>query len=354
MSNSSEKPLLALTMGDPSGVGPEVIAGIWNDPIVHEVCRPVVLGDPGIMQRAIELKQTAASVEVIGEFEAGADKTSSECMPCLSCTEIDLSSMEPGIVTRETGLAAYDAIIVATELAKSGRADGLVTAPINKTGLRAAGKDYPGHTELLAELCGVSEFAMMLYLPQRYLPKTNNGLGVVHVTLHTSVRDAVNSITIEAILEKCRLADQAARAYGAASPKVGVAALNPHGGEGGLFGNEEIRLIEPAVVQAQAKGVHAIGPLPADTLMVRASQGEFDIVVAMLHDQGHIALKLLGMHSAVNVTLGLPIVRTSVAHGTAGDLAWRGIAETSGMVSAIEAAASLSQRRKDQLAQALG
>ena len=223
MSNSSEKPLLALTMGDPSGVGPEVIAGIWNDPIVHEVCRPVVLGDPGIMQRAIDLKQATASVEVIGEFEAGADKTSSECMPCLSCTEIDLSNMEPGIVTRETGLAAYDAIIVATELAKSGRADGLVTAPINKTGLRAAGKDYPGHTELLAELCGVSEFAMMLYLPQRYLPKTNNGLGVVHVTLHTSVRDAVNSITIEAILEKCRLADQAARAM--AQPALRLAWL---------------------------------------------------------------------------------------------------------------------------------
>lgn len=339
------KPTLALTMGDPTGVGPEVIAGVWDNPLVHEVCRPVVLGDPIIMQRALTLKEKSAKLQAIDQYAEGPSITSPQLMPCLSCSEQDLTNIVPGLVTAESGLAAYETIVAASKLALQKKCDGIVTAPISKAGLHAAGKPYPGHTELLAELCGVEEFAMMLYLPPRLAPKTRHGLGVVHVTLHMSVRDAIEALCPEAILEKCRLANNAARAYGAESPRIGVAALNPHGGEGGLFGNEESRLIEPAVLQAQAEGIHAIGPLPADTLMVRAAEGEFDVVVAMIHDQGHIALKLMGMHGAVNVTLGLPIIRTSVAHGTAGDLAWKGIAETSGMIAAIEAAASLAVRK---------
>jgi 4-hydroxythreonine-4-phosphate dehydrogenase len=192
-------------------------------------------------------------------------------------------------------------------------------------------------------MCGVRDFAMMLYLPPAIVPTCPHGLGVVHVTLHMALREVFANLTTLAILEKIRLAHNALAAFGADPPRIAVAALNPHAGEEGLFGDEESKIIAPAVEKARAEGIEIFGPLPTDTLMVRAREGEFDAVVAMYHDQGHIALKLLGMHGAVNMTLGLPIIRTSVAHGTAFDRAWQGTAETSGMVSAIETAAMLSK-----------
>jgi 4-phospho-D-threonate 3-dehydrogenase / 4-phospho-D-erythronate 3-dehydrogenase len=198
----------------------------------------------------------------------------------------------------------------------------------------------------LAEMCGVRDFAMMLYLPPALVPLCPHGLGVVHVTLHMALRDVFANLTSAGVLEKIHLAHNALAAFGAKSPRIAVAALNPHAGEHGLFGDEETRIIAPAVEQAHAAGIQVTGPLPTDTLMVRARDGEFDAVVAMYHDQGHIALKLLGMHGAVNVTLGLPIIRTSVAHGTAFDRAWQGTAETSGMVAAIETAAALARREE--------
>lgn len=264
------------------------------------------------------------------------------CLDTLSDGPLDFT---PGEVNAGTGRAAYDAVVAATRSAQTEGCDAIVTAPLSKAALHAAGQQYPGHTELLAELCGVRDFAMMLYLPPSIASDTRAGLGVVHVTLHTSLRNAVDTLDTQGVLEKCRLAHEAATAYGAPEPRIGVAALNPHGGEEGLFGDEEARIIRPAVEQAREAGIDATGPWPVDTLMVRARSGEFDAVVAMYHDQGHIALKLLGMHGAVNVTLGLPIVRTSVAHGTAADLAWKGVAETSGMIAATEAAASLARRR---------
>jgi 4-hydroxythreonine-4-phosphate dehydrogenase len=279
--------------------------------------------------------------------EDGFARTSPGLMPCVE-GPLPCPDPTPGVVDAATGRVAFEAIRGAAQLALRGGCEALVTAPISKAALHVAGLPYPGHTELLAELCGVRDFAMMLYLPQRLAPRTRAGLGVVHVTLHASVRQAIDAITTDAVVQKCHLAHEAARAYGVAAPRVGVAALNPHAGEGGLFGDEEARVIAPAVSQARAAGIDATGPHPADTLMHRAAAGEFDVVVAMLHDQGHIALKLLGMHGAVNVTLGLPIVRTSVAHGTAADLAWKGVAETSGMLAAIESAASLSLLKSRQ------
>ncbi len=339
-------PRLAITMGDPTGVGPEVIAAVWGDERVWQAGRPVVYGDPETMRRAVELRGTDASVREVSAEVDPFQETSEEEMLVVRCGKEDLSGLKPGVVDANAGRAAYQAIVAATRLALSGGCDGVVTAPISKGALHAAGQNYPGHTELLAELCGIEDFAMMLYLPQRLAPKTRAGLGVVHVTLHTAVRDAIDALTPNRVFEKCQLAHDAAKAYGVSQPRVGVAALNPHAGEEGLFGDEEARIIRPGVERALEAGINATGPLPADTLMVRAANGEFDIVVAMLHDQGHIALKLLGMHGAVNVTLGLPIVRTSVAHGTAPDLAWKGLAETSGMVAAIESAAKLSLRKK--------
>lgn len=345
MSSAAEPPRLAVTMGDPTGVGPEVIAAVWGDPRVGRAARLVVYGDPEAMRRAAALRAPGVVVREAGLDVNAFDEARPGEMLVVRCCEGSFAADDSSIEQAQAGRAAYEAIVSATRLALAGECDGIVTAPISKAALHAAGLEYPGHTELLAELCGVDDFAMMLYLPWDYVPKSKAGLGVVHVTLHAAVRDALDALTPDGVFEKCRLAHAAARAYGVAAPRIGVAAVNPHGGEGGLFGDEESRVVRPGVERALADGIDAVGPLPADTLMVRAYAGEFDAVVAMLHDQGHIALKLLGMHGAVNVTLGLPIIRTSVAHGTAPDLAWRGVAETSGMIAAIETAARLACRR---------
>ncbi|MEO0531110.1 MAG: 4-hydroxythreonine-4-phosphate dehydrogenase PdxA, partial [Planctomycetota bacterium] len=320
-------PRIALTMGDPSGVGPEVIAAVWADPQVWQVCRPVVIGGAEILSAAAALRGFAGVVEQAGSLTGAFEVANPTRMPCVGGNQLTLADFTPGTVSAATGEAAFQAVTQATELALAHEIDAIVTAPLSKAGLHAAGRDYPGHTELLAEMCGVSDFAMMLYLPPTLAPQTIAGLGVVHVTLHTSLRNAIETLSVEGIVEKCQLAHDAAIAYGVAKPRIGVAALNPHAGEGGLFGDEELRLIAPAIEIARDKGINATGPHSVDTLMGRAVGGEFDAVVAMYHDQGHIALKLLGMHGAVNITLGLPIVRTSVAHGTAPDKAWKDTAE---------------------------
>jgi 4-hydroxythreonine-4-phosphate dehydrogenase len=252
-----------------------------------------------------------------------------------------------GSVDARAGEAAYRAVRFATELAIERKIDGLVTAPLSKSALHEAGHKYPGHTELLAEMCDVREFAMMLYLPPDEPARSPFGLGVAHVTLHQSLRSVFDDLTPNAIVSKCRLASSVMRRLGAEQPRIAVCALNPHAGEDGLFGDEEQTIIAPAVAEARLEDIDVSGPFPTDTLMLRARDGEFDAVVAMYHDQGHIALKLLGMHAAVNITLGLPIVRTSVAHGTAFDRAWQGTARSEGMVAAILTAAKLARRRDD-------
>ena len=329
-------------MGDPAGVGPEVIAGCWPSNRVHDAARLVVLGDLGMMQKAIKLRGVDLRVTPVDSLDHAWQLSDVRTMPCLPRGTNDLRNVPLGQVSAAGGEAAYQSVVQATKLAIAGEVDAVVTAPLNKAALHAAGHFYPGHTELLAEMCGVRDFAMMLYLPPALAPQCPHGLGVVHVTLHMALRDVFDNLTTAAVLEKIHLAHNAFAAFGASPPRIAVAALNPHAGEHGLFGDEESRVIAPAVEQARAAGIQVTGPLPTDTLMVRARDGEFDAVVAMYHDQGHIALKLLGMHGAVNVTLGLPIVRTSVAHGTAFDRAWQGTAETSGMVAAIETAAALA------------
>jgi 4-hydroxythreonine-4-phosphate dehydrogenase len=249
-------------------------------------------------------------------------------------------------VDARSGEAAFRAVQLAARLALDGEIGGIVTAPLSKAALHAAGHPYPGHTELLAEICGVSDFAMMLYLPPGEAVRSPHGLGVAHVTLHQSLRSVFDNLTLDAIVAKCRLADRVMRRLGVDRPRLAVCALNPHAGEDGLFGDEERAIIAPAVEVARRDGLNVTGPIPTDTLMLRARDGEFDAVVAMYHDQGHIALKLLGMHAAVNITLGLPIVRTSVAHGTAFDRAWQGTARSDGMVAAILTAAKLSLATK--------
>jgi 4-hydroxythreonine-4-phosphate dehydrogenase len=339
------RPLIAITQGDPAGVGPEIIVGAWPEPVIHQWCRPLVVGHPEIIRHAVELRQ--GDLKVVPIDSPDQAEPSPGIIPCIPCGTDEALEVEPGQVDPRAGQAAYDAVVAAAQLALDGQVDAITTAPLNKEALRRAGHDYPGHTELLAELCDVSDFAMMLYLGPDASLGGPNGLAVVHVTLHTSLRSALNELSEDAILAKARLADRFMARLTGIRPRIGVCALNPHGGEGGLFGSEERTLIVPAIRRGLAEGLRLEGPLPADALMVQARSGRFDALVAMYHDQGHIALKLLGMHRAVNVTLGLPIVRTSVAHGTAFDIAWRGRAETGSMIEALRVAARLAVKQAE-------
>ena len=249
------------------------------------------------------------------------------------------------MIDGRAGRGAYDYLVAATRAALAGEIDAITTAPLNKAALHAGGIDFPGHTEILAHECGVAEFAMMLYLPPGPEVRSPHGLGVAHVTLHTSIRSVPGLLTTDRIRETIELIDRFMRRIGCPAPRVGVCALNPHAGEGGLFGTEEADVIAPAVAAARQGGTAAAGPFPADTLLRRAVFGEFDGVAAMYHDQGHIALKLIGFERAVNVTLGLPIVRTSPSHGTAFDIAWQGQASCEGLVEAARVAAALAKSR---------
>ena len=335
-------------MGDPTGIGPEVIAGAWSNPDLHAAARMIVAGHPQIIQRACELRGVETRVIEVDapNSESLAPLASSpDVLPCVTTVGPAAVDLPPAKIDARGGQAAYDAVVAAANWALTGTVDGLVTAPLHKAALRLAGYAVPGHTELLAELCDVREVAMMLYLPPGCGVHGPHGLGVVHTTLHMALRDVFAHLSAGAIQAKIRLAEHALKSLGALRPRIGVLALNPHAGEEGLFGDEEQRYIAPAVEQSRRAGIDARGPLPADTMLVRARQGEFDAVVAMYHDQGHIALKLLDMHRAVNITLGLPIIRTSVAHGTAFDRAWRGTAEVSGVIEAVRVAAQLARQR---------
>jgi 4-hydroxythreonine-4-phosphate dehydrogenase len=319
-------------MGDVAGIGPEVIARAWPD--LHAACRPVVVGDPEWLASAFRLVGSVVRVRPVRHPEE--TKPTPEVAPCLQTTQQDLSRVRSGEVRAEAGRAAYDFLCAAIDLTLAGAADGIVTAPLHKEGLRAAGLPYPGHTEILAERTGSTRFAMVLYC---------DGLAVAHVTLHLALRDVFRNLSTEAVLDKIRLLDGLLPRLLGRRPRLGVAALNPQAGDGGLFGDEEERLIRPAVNAARGEGVEVSGPWPADTLFVRARGGEFDGVVAMYHDQGHIALKLLGGLRAVNISAGLPLVRTSVAHGTAYDIAGRGVADATSLLEAARVAARLAQQK---------
>tara|TARA_Y100001933_G_scaffold46865_3_gene44756 strand:- start:2731 stop:3795 length:1065 start_codon:yes stop_codon:yes gene_type:complete len=337
-------PLLAITMGDPSGVGPETIVKAWQSPQVHSACRPIVIGSTEILRRAVEL--LGAEITVVRAEAATEISGDPTTLPCL---EIDSEAAVEALPARcdpKGGQAAYEAVVLAAHLAQTQQVDGIVTAPLNKAALQAAGHMYPGHTELLAACCGVENTAMMLYLEKENLNTAGTGWGVVHTTLHMAMRDIFKHLSTRRILHCVLLADAAIRNLKAipaqGSPKIGVCALNPHAGEDGIFGNEEREIISPAVKEAIRKGLNVSGPYAADSLVASAERGAFDVLVAMYHDQGHIPLKLLGMHRAVNITLGLPIVRTSASHGTAFDQAWQGTADADGMIAAIRLAARLT------------
>jgi len=324
--NTSSK--LLITMGDVAGVGPEIIAKAW--PALNKICRPIVVGDPEWMKKAILLVNPSLDIETI--TDPGKASSNSNKISCLKIPTADLSDVAKCKISAKAGQAAHDFLINAIDLTMAGFADGIVTCPLHKEGLHLAGLDYPGHTEILATRTKAPEHVMILALPN---------LAVAHVTLHTALKNVFGELSTERIIARAELLDELLTRVHQRKPRLAVCALNPHASDGGLFGNEEQTTIEPAVQKCITKGMNIQGPFPADTLFLRASQGEFDGVVAMYHDQGHIALKLLGKRSTVNITAGIPIIRTSVAHGTAYDIAWQGIADEGSLISAAQWAVNL-------------
>lgn len=326
-------PIVAITMGDPAGVGPEVILKALADGEIRALCRPLVVGDLRVLEAARDFAGVDLPLRAVSKVgEAQFPPPTVEVLDLGNCDPAEVSL---GRISPLAGRAAVEAVERATRLALSGEVDAVVTAPLNKAAMRMAGYDYIGHTEVLAELCGAPKVTTMLI---------TGALRVVHVTRHVPLAKVASLITKERVLETIRLTHEGMRAWGMERPRIGVAALNPHGGELGLLGREEIEEIGPAVEMAQAEGIEAYGPIPADSIFFRAIRGDFDTVVAMYHDQGHIPIKTHGFERSVTVTLGLPIVRTSVDHGTAFDIAGRGLADPTSMKEAIRLAVRLVEK----------
>ena len=320
---------IAITMGDPCGIGPEIIAKLYADPVPLPPI--LVLGDAGLIRRAIRLLDLPLTVRLIDSPEGFQSTQNAINVISLSRLPEDLPF---GQLDARAGKAAFDYIRAGIDLALQKRIRAVVTAPINKEALRLADIHYPGHTEILADFSGTKDFAMMLM---------NNELRVILVTIHVSLREAIEQLTVESELTVIRLAHRAMTQLGIAQPRIAVAGLNPHAGEHGLFGSEDEAIIKPAIQQARAEGIEASGPWPGDTVFMHARQGRFDIVVAQYHDQGLIPVKYLGVDEGVNITVGLPFVRTSVDHGTAFDIAGTGKASHASLRVAVEQAAMLTR-----------
>jgi len=348
-----QRPVLLLTCGDPAGIGPEVVWKAWASARAHAGARLRVVGDADMLADTIRSRTGLPALPIVTVAPDDPRDSAPDAVLMIDSSEpgVAREQVTPATITAAGGRAAARAVLTAHDLVSRGMAHAIVTGPLHKEALCAAGYDVPGHTELLARACGLPDAAasMMLWLPDAARTQTTGspaGLGVVHVTLHESLRTAIARISTAGIVAAGeRLAALLAALLGR-PPRIAVAALNPHGGEGGLFGDEEQRLVAPAVATLRGTGLDAIGPLPADTLFLRASRGEFDGVVALYHDQGHIPIKLLGMHRAVNITLGLPLVRTSVAHGTGFDIVGTGAADPASMLAALDAAERLVTARR--------
>ncbi len=329
------KPLIAVTMGDPTGVGPEIIAKALAQSEIYEICRPLVLGDAGALERALEVTEAPLEISPIETGAIGEEATPGviRLLPLSRLVMDEMVYGRPGVAA---GRAMYGYITEGVRMCLAGEAAAMATGPISKAALNLAGYPYPGHTELLADLTGAGEFVMML---------AGTRLRVTLVTIHEALKDVPALLNTERVLSTIRTTHLGLHRYFRKDPRIAVLALNPHCGEGGLFGDEEELIIGPAVKAAQSEGINAVGPLSADTLFYFAAHGEYDAVVCMYHDQGLIPLKLLHFDEGVNVTLGLPIIRTSVDHGTAYNLAGTGRASAASMIAAIRMAVEMAEGR---------
>ena len=324
-----QRPIIAITMGDAAGVGPEIIMKSLGHIEIYGQCRPLVIGDAKRLAQAGEICASTHTVRSLGVDQIEAARYEAGVVDCIDLKLIP-ADLPWGRLSILAGDAAYQYLVVAANLAMEGKVAAICTAPINKEALQAAGHKFPGHTELLAHLTGTPEVSMMLTTPR---------LKVLHVTTHIGLIDAIAKIEPGLVERTIARGHEALEKSGIAHPRIGVCGINPHAGEHGLFGSgEEESKIEPAVRACQARGWDVQGPLPADALFFRAGRGDFDIIVAMYHDQGHAPVKVLGIDTGVNITVGLPIIRTSVDHGTAFDIAGTGKADERSLLAAIQQA----------------
>lgn len=327
-------PVIGITMGDPSGIGPEIISKLYIEENIHEICRPVVIGDPGVMAEYVRNSLRISEVSSCRDISANPDN-----MEIIKVSNLDKKSYQPGKPSIEGGVAMVEAVIKAVELAQREEISAMVTCPINKALMNSAGYNFEGHTQLIASLTNTKEYVMML---------AGNRLRVTLVTIHCAIRDVPSNITADNVYNTIVItAESLQKDFGIKIPHIAVTALNPHAGEEGLFGEEETEIIGPAIKRAAADGCRVTGPLPADTLYPKAVNGEYDAVVNMYHDQGLIPLKLLHFSDGVNITLGLPIIRTSVDHGTAYDIAGKGIAEHNSLKTAVITASDMVNNRSE-------
>lgn len=321
---------IGITMGDPSGIGPEIILKSFEKAEIRNN-RLIVIGDYSVMMAAYKmLKIESFKLNSVSGIDGCLLRN--DILNILDLQLINMNELHPGQVQAMSGNAAFECIRKAVEMAKNKEIDAIATAPLNKEALHLAGHKYPGHTEILASLTKTSDYAMLLH---------DKKLSVIHISTHVSLLEAITSLRRERIEKVIGMAHDSMKSLCQGMPRIAVAGINPHAGENGLFGNEEIKEIVPAIKNMKAKGINVEGPFPPDTIFLQTVQGKYDIVVAMYHDQGHIPLKLLGFSSGVNVSVGLPFIRTSVDHGTAFEIAWQGKANEESMVEAIKLAIKL-------------
>ncbi len=346
MRTKKTKPVIAITMGDAAGIGPEIVVKAFEKKELRRKALPVVIGDGKTMEQALTIARSNLQIQTISEIEQTKDDPA--LIPVLDLKNIDLARLQHGRIDPMPGKAAVEYIQKAVALALEGRVGAMVTAPIHKEAINKAGFHYAGHTELLSDLTGTKEYCMLL---------AHGSFRVTHVTTHTSMRNACDRIKKERVFTVIRLTYEFLKQLGIENPRIGVAGLNPHSGEDGLFGDEEKTEIRPAIDEAQKKGWNVEGPVPPDTVFTKMKGKQYDAVVAMYHDQGHIAVKLVGFSmkpggqewdkmSGINMTLGLPIIRTSVDHGVAFGKAGEGRANPQSMVDAIKVAIQLAIQKE--------
>ncbi|MFA5074335.1 MAG: 4-hydroxythreonine-4-phosphate dehydrogenase PdxA [Nitrospirota bacterium] len=333
-----KKPVIAITMGDPAGIGPEIIAKTAMNDGIYAVCKPFIIGDAEIMKKIIKESSLPITMQRISSPPEIHLKPG--VLNIIDCKNIDLEKHRWGIRDNASGTAVVEYITRAVTYCLNHEADALVTGPLNKEVMNAAGHHFAGHTELLAHLTNTKNYGMMF---------VGGGLRLILVTIHMALKDVPAQITEEQVLGIIRLAHNAVRDLGITKPRIGVAALNPHAGEAGLFGSEETDIILPAIRKAREEGIDASDPVPADTLFYKARNNQYDIVVAMYHDQGLAPLKMIAFGNAVNITVGLPIIRTSVDHGTAYDIAGKGCADPASLIEAVKLAAIMAANRQNRL-----
>jgi 4-phospho-D-threonate 3-dehydrogenase / 4-phospho-D-erythronate 3-dehydrogenase len=326
------KPILGITMGDAAGIGPELILKAFRKRELFRICRPVIIGSRAVMEFYKARLGIDVAFNVIEDVSCAEYKDGIPDL--LDMRLVHVSKFRVGVVAAEPGKAAVVYTQAAGRMAMDGTIDAIVSAPLNKEAMRMAGYNFEGQTQILGELTGSKKYGMILVLGK---------IRVMMLTNHLALRQACDAVTKEKVLSMIELADETLRAFGIAKPRIAVAALNPHGGEGGLFGTEERDGSIPAIQSAVAQGINAVGPVPADVVFVKAREGQYDLVLAMYHDQANMAAKLLGFGEVVTLLAGLPIIRTSVGHGTAFDIAGKGIADERNFVMAIQAAAEMAK-----------